>query len=154
MFMKRVYCLTIQIPKRFSKTAGMLKNHYKRPLCLFRCISQLNMATIVRIFFFMKTVIMFSFSHHLKTCINFQFFNQNYFDLIFKSWIICITYKKNEMIIFLAAWIDVNALIIACPLSIQTVPSLTIYKQNVYNALQTIRIIRHKLCVFLLFYHT
>lgn len=106
------------------------------------------------VFFFMKTVIMFSFSYHLKTCINFQFFNQNYFDLIFKSWIICITYKKNEMIIFLAAWIDVNALIIACPLSIQTITALTIYKQNVYNALQTIRIIRHKLCVYLLFYHT
>lgn len=58
---------------------------------------------------------------------------------------------------FMVAWLNVDALIIAWDLSIQTVPVLPIYKRIIYNALQIVRIIHHRLCVYFLFepiYHS
>lgn len=60
------------------------------------------------------------------------------------------TYKRNEIVIFLA-WFNVDALIIACNLSIQTVPALIIYERIIYNALLTRLILQQQFCVNLLF---
>lgn len=112
-------------------------------------------------FWFMKTPVKYCFLYYLNArisitflaCINFDFLESVFF---FKfTFQIINTYTK--MTFFLVAWLNADALIIAWDLSVQTVPELRIYKRIIYNALQIVRIIHHRLCVYFLFeliYHS
>lgn len=76
-------------------------------------------------------------------CINFDFLESFLFYKF--TFQIINTNTKNEKIIFLVAWFNVDTLIFACNLSIQIVPALPIFKRIIYYSLQIVRIIHHRL---------
>lgn len=89
------------------------------------------MATKVRIFLVHETQIKYCFLYYLingyrlffLACINFDFLESRVFLFTFQI-------MNTETINFLTEWIYDNALSMACTLSIQTVPALSIYKRT------------------------